>query len=75
MGVLIKDCPNVVADLKKVWFAYWYLSDNNRTLPFEWPPELNTQYNLTHPMNLNINDQPANLFISVSCDFDGYCFS
>ncbi|TDG49437.1 hypothetical protein AWZ03_004120 [Drosophila navojoa] len=56
MGVLGQNCPQLTADLAKIFKAYWYLGSNpDARIPSSWPYGYNTNYNAEQPMLLNVN--------------------
>jgi phospholipase D3/4 len=56
LGAVITDCSELANDLRKIFEVYWYLGAENATIPETWPQEYSTNYNLTQPLFLTIND-------------------
>lgn len=56
LGAVITNCSELANDLKKIFEVYWYLGAENATIPETWPQEYSTNYNLTQPLFLTIND-------------------
>ena len=68
MGVLTQDCYcPLLADLSSIFDIYWVLGETNSTIPSEWPAKLDTHYNMSHPLELEISDnETALISLSVS---------
>ena len=68
MGVFTQDCScPLLADLSSIFDIYWMLGETNSTIPSEWPAELDTHYNMSHPLELEISDnETALISLSVS---------
>ena len=65
MGALVMNCSCVAADMQKIFEAYWYLAQDNATIPHTWPAHFNTPYNSQSPMQLVLNGTNATAYVSV----------
>ncbi|XP_067938490.1 5'-3' exonuclease PLD3-like [Watersipora subatra] len=67
MGVHVSQCRcPIVDDLYKIFQIYWLIGNNN-TLPDSWPKELDTHYNISHPLAIRLaGDEMANISLSSS---------
>ncbi|EDW80265.1 uncharacterized protein Dwil_GK21113 [Drosophila willistoni] len=55
MGILGQNCPELAADVSKIFEAYWVLgSEQPDQLP-SWSRNLDTIYNIDSPMNVQLN--------------------
>lgn len=68
MGVLTHDCNcPLVSDLHTIFDMYWQLGTDNSTIPSHWPEDMDTFYNMSHPLELEIADnETARVSLSVS---------
>ncbi|KAH8412116.1 hypothetical protein KR222_011676 [Zaprionus bogoriensis] len=56
LGVLAQNCPQLTADLAKIFKAYWQLgSDRAAAVPQPWSWLFHSHYNLRQPMLLRVN--------------------
>ena len=65
LGVLVKSCEPLASDLAKIFQVYWHVAKSH-AIPNCWPDSLDTQYNLTSPLTVNLNSVRSNVFISSS---------
>lgn len=66
MGVHVSrcNCP-IVQDLQKIFDVYWAVY--NASIPDKWPVRMNTHYNLTDPLVIELEkNETAGVSFSVS---------
>ncbi|VDK37857.1 unnamed protein product [Taenia asiatica] len=66
MGVLLRFCRTLVADLSKIIGALDYIARSDVVFPIKWGPEYTTIYNRSNPMHLMMNGIPAEVYFSMS---------
>lgn len=66
MGVLLRFCRTLAADLAKIIGALDYVARSDVVFPISWGPEYTTIHNRSNPMRLMINGIPAKVYFSVS---------
>ena len=63
-----QNCSCLASDFSKIFDVYWMLSDNSVTAtPKVWPESLYTNFNLSDPANLTVNNVMSTIYIAVSC--------
>ncbi|CAG5893922.1 unnamed protein product [Menidia menidia] len=65
LGVVVRDCGCLAADLLKIFEAYWLLGAGG-AVPSPWPAAFSTPYNQDSPMQLRLNGTPAAAYLSSS---------
>ena len=50
IGVLALNCPTLASDMSKIFEVYWMLGGQNKTIPDEFPSELETSINKHSPL-------------------------
>ncbi|XP_029373232.1 phospholipase D3 [Echeneis naucrates] len=65
LGAVIYNCSCLATDLGKIFEAYWLLAEST-TIPSPWPSSFSTLYNKDTPMQLQLNNTPANVYLSSS---------
>jgi hypothetical protein len=65
LGLLINNCTCLAEDLGKVFDVYWTLGEQGAKIPDHWPSNLSTSINMNTPMNLTLNNETFQTFISV----------
>lgn len=65
MGVVLRECPAVAADIFRIFSVYWKLGEEGAKIPDSWPIAYRTQYNAKNPMDIVLNKARSKLFISV----------
>lgn len=66
MGIVIRDCPCIAADLYKIFAVYWKLGEEGARVPDRWPISYRTPYNALNPMSVTLNRARSDLFLSSS---------
>ncbi|KAJ3619506.1 hypothetical protein MTP99_005183 [Tenebrio molitor] len=66
LGLLINNCTCLAEDLGKVFDVYWTLGEQGAKIPDHWPSNLSTSINMNTPMNLTLNNETFQTFISSS---------
>jgi len=66
MGIVMNECQVLAQDLSKIFEIYWALGLPNATVPDHWPKQLSTNYNLTDPLSISINESNYGVFLSSS---------
>lgn len=49
LGVVVSHCVSLAEDAAKIFDSYWLLA-SQKTLPTEWPQDLETSYDLENPL-------------------------
>jgi len=62
IGVLAQNCPTLARDMSKIFEVYWILGGQNKTIPDNWPEELETTVNKESPLLL----EDFSVFLSSS---------
>jgi len=66
LGIAMTKVPILTEDANKIWEMYWYLgAENTTSCPNEWPKEYDTFFNSVTPLNLDIQGDVMDTFISV----------
>ena len=65
LGVFVQNCACLGQDLKKIFAVYWYLGQDNVTVPETWPKEYYTSINKDQPIDVSFNGTQAPVYISV----------
>jgi len=65
MGVVVKDCPLVTADIDKIFDTYWILS-NATNIPLSYPVYVQTVYNQDNPMIVPIAEETSSVYLVSS---------
>ncbi|XP_046567384.1 5'-3' exonuclease PLD3-like isoform X1 [Haliotis rubra] len=69
MGVLVENCSCLATDIGKIFDAYWYLAQDDVTIPGTWPKSYNTVINDGTPEVVSYNggnDTKALVYMSSS---------
>ncbi|XP_065170426.1 5'-3' exonuclease PLD3-like [Atheta coriaria] len=66
MGMHAVNCTSMAEDLSKVFNVYWSLGVPNAVIPAKWPKDYETSINIEHPINLTLNDDIFQSYISSS---------
>ncbi|WKX95902.1 hypothetical protein Q1695_012399 [Nippostrongylus brasiliensis] len=66
LGVYIRNCPCLAADLSRIFAVYWHLGQDDAVIPSKWPAAFETGFNMTSPMKLTLNNLKTDVFISSS---------
>ncbi|XP_048259927.1 5'-3' exonuclease PLD3-like isoform X1 [Haliotis rufescens] len=69
MGVLVQNCSCLATDIGKIFDAYWYLAQDQVTIPGTWPASYNTDINGQTPEVVSYNggnDTQALVYMSSS---------
>ncbi|KAK5971284.1 Phospholipase D [Trichostrongylus colubriformis] len=66
LGLYMRDCPCLAADLHRIFAVYWYLGQNDAEIPSKWPACLKTSFNYKSPMELNWSGVNTDVFLSSS---------
>lgn len=72
MGVVVRNCPAVAADIFRIFSVYWLLGDEGAKVPDTWPIAYRTQFNAKTPMDVILNGAKSKLFISVFTFFRSF---
>ncbi|KAM6933976.1 5'-3' exonuclease PLD3 [Xenentodon cancila] len=65
LGAVIYNCSCLAADLGKIFEAYWFVGES-QSIPSPWPSRFSTPYNMYTPLQLSLNNTPANVYLSSS---------
>lgn len=65
LGVIVSSCQMLANDLSKIFQVYWHVAQSH-AIPNCWPDSFDTQYNLTSPLQVVLNNMKSNVFISSS---------
>lgn len=65
MGAVIYNCPALANDMGKLFDIYWYMAAAD-SIPKPWPKQYDTQINSKTPMELSLNDNKYDVYISSS---------
>ena len=65
LGVMGVACPELAADLDKVFGAFQLVGEHN-AVPAEWPAALQTAFNRTNPAEVPINGAAAQAYFTAS---------
>uniref|UniRef100_A0A1A7WNF1 5'-3' exonuclease PLD3 n=2 Tax=Iconisemion striatum TaxID=60296 RepID=A0A1A7WNF1_9TELE len=65
LGAVVYNCSCLAADLEKIFEAYWYVG-GARSIPSPWPSSFTTAFNKETPLQLPLNNTPANVYLSSS---------
>uniref|UniRef100_A0A224XGI0 Putative Phospholipase D3 n=2 Tax=Megacormus gertschi TaxID=1843536 RepID=A0A224XGI0_9SCOR len=65
LGIVAYNCSCLTSDLKKIFDAYWLLSESDH-IPKPWPSYFDTVFNKTHPAIITINDTSTRAYLSSS---------
>jgi len=66
LGATVFDCPQLAADMYKIFKVYWLLGEKNAVIPSEWPKEYATTFGYKNPMEVNFNGNPSETYIASS---------
>ena len=65
MGLLGMNCSCLGNDAQKIFEVYWEMADS-KTVPNEWPDNLQASFNISNPAQLKVNGTMAKVFLGVS---------
>ncbi|KAK6022961.1 phospholipase D domain protein [Ostertagia ostertagi] len=65
LGLYIRNCPCLAADLHRIFAVYWHLGQKDAKIPSKWPSAFETSFNIKSPMKLNWSAVETDVFISV----------
>lgn len=66
LGIVVRNCSCVAADLYRIFAVYWKLGEEGARIPQAWPISYRTQYNYSNPAQITFNGRQGNFFISSS---------
>ncbi|XP_063906501.1 5'-3' exonuclease PLD3-like isoform X2 [Zophobas morio] len=66
LGLVINNCTCLAEDLGKVFDVYWKLGEDGARIPDQWPANLSTHINKDTPMNLTLNNETFQTYLSSS---------
>ncbi|CAD5232320.1 unnamed protein product [Bursaphelenchus xylophilus] len=66
MGVLIRDCPCVAADLKNIFEVYWTLGVPGARVPGIWPADYAVPNNERNPISARVEGENALMYLTTS---------
>ncbi|GAB6032932.1 hypothetical protein CHUAL_012126 [Chamberlinius hualienensis] len=66
VGIIVYNCSCLAEDLEKIFDIYWMLGVTGATIPPEWPQELETDFNSSHPAVLPLNGTTSQVFFGSS---------
>ncbi|KAF5305553.1 hypothetical protein FQA39_LY01644 [Lamprigera yunnana] len=66
LGIVVRNCSSLSEDIAKIFDVYWMLGIPGAKVPNRWPSFLETHYNVNTPMNLILNNETFQTYISSS---------
>lgn len=66
LGVVVYNCSCLAEDLGKIFEAYWYMGQSDKTIPAPWPSSYSTTYNKDTPLKLPLNGTDSRVYLSSS---------
>ncbi|XP_078389576.1 5'-3' exonuclease PLD3 [Cetorhinus maximus] len=66
LGAIVYNCSRLAQDLGKIFEEYWAIGGPNSSIPSPWPSKYSTAYNSQTPMELDLDNAPARVYLSSS---------
>ncbi|XP_031342086.1 phospholipase D3-like isoform X2 [Photinus pyralis] len=66
MGIVVHNCTSLAEDIGKIFDVYWILGEPGAKIPSYWPSYLETKYSINTPMNLTLDNDTFQTYISSS---------
>lgn len=66
VGAVVYNCSCLAEDLEKIFEIYWMLGVPGAKIPSTYPPELETDFNVTEPANVPLNGTESQVYLGSS---------
>lgn len=65
LGAVVYNCSCLAEDLEKIFEAYWFVG-KSQSIPSPWPSSFSTAFNQDNPLQLQLNNTEASVYLSSS---------
>ncbi|KAF5298271.1 hypothetical protein FQR65_LT09782 [Abscondita terminalis] len=66
MGIVVRNCSSLSEDIAKIFDVYWMIGLPGAKIPANWPAYLQTSFNMNTPMNLTLENNTFQTYVSSS---------
>ena len=73
LGAVLYNCSCFAEDMQKIFDVYWFMGKPDQTLPHSWPKQYSTSFNHLTPLQVQLNNTRAAVYLAVCSHFMFFC--